>query len=245
MNYGVFIGINDYTNYPDEALRGPVNDCHDLANRLRCDQAVLLFTPDQTTKATGLANLYQAVRRAQPGDKVRIAWSSHGIDEGLCCSDVREKGGGWDPDTYVSYAELAALCDQAPAEVLIELWIDACHAHRGLRALGQKYGRGKYLELSGPPRALQPASPKKYLVQSNVILWSSCEPDQTSADALINGKFQGAFTAAFLANYAPDKSRADIMGQAGQWGVRDWLVKNRYDQDPHLYCWGERALEAI
>jgi hypothetical protein len=71
---------------------------------------------------------------------------------------------------------------------------------------------------------------KPTVVPPNVCLWSACESDQTSADAYIDGKWQGAFSAAWRKFFKLGRSRSDIIYYA-----RKWLRDNRYDQVPHLY----------
>lgn len=232
----VCVGINIYPGYPQDTLRGCVPDATHLAQLLNCDHT-LLVTPDQTTKAVIIANLQKLIQTAEPGDHLFYTHSSHGIDEGLCCSNTAVGSNGeWDQDTYIAYPELVALTNALPDTVLVDILIDACHSPKGLRGLGSSYGRAKYLGLplpDVPPKP--PAVPA--LTRDNVCLWSACEPQQTSADAYIGDSWQGAFTAAFLTNYKPKRIRSDIIYYA-----RNWLTANGYDQHPHLYCRPSKAL---
>ena len=69
----------------------------------------------------------------------------------------------------------------------------------------------------------------------NVCLWSGCRSDQTSADACINGVWQGAFTwAVFYSFYklgSADLSRSRLHSR-----IKNLLSAKGYEQEPVLEC---------
>lgn len=233
-------GINEYLYNPDQnRLRGCGNDARNLAARFKCKYTMLLDS--KAIKANIFAAWRETRDKCQPGDRLRLTQSSHGIPEGICCFDLNILNGDWNPAGYISYHEIAEFCAEIPESILTEILIDACHCEDQLKDLGRVYGKAKFMRtendmplLTTPVKVAQPT-----LVKSNVIYWAACEPNQTSADAYIDNQPQGAFTAAFL-KFEQGHSRSDIIYYA-----RDWLGKNGYGQRPHLYAGHELAMEKM
>ena len=70
--------------------------------------------------------------------------------------------------------------------------------------------------------------------QGDAILISGCRDDQTSADAFINGRYNGAATFSLintLTKYNFDLSYEQLAG-----GMNDYMLKNGYTQNPQLEC---------
>ena len=65
----------------------------------------------------------------------------------------------------------------------------------------------------------------------NVIMISGCNDVQTSSDASINNKNQGAMTWAFLEAF---KSQKNITWRQLLINMRDLLQKSKFDQTPQL-----------
>jgi len=124
----------------------------------------------------------------------------------------------------------------------LDIILDCCNAPEGsqLKLMGRRYGAAKFLPRSIAGAKVDPKAGKMIntFIPSNVALWSACQPDQTSADAYIDGSWAGAFTAAFLKSYREGRSRSDIIFYA-----RKWLKDNGYQQVCHLYAGQSMALK--
>jgi metacaspase-1 len=261
-NAAVLAGINTYRNYPEDTLKGCVQDAQNLRTWLFNflgfkDSAINLLLDSRETAAGEKAAVAAMIAAAGPGDRLVWSHSSHGtnnpdstqrdgLQEILCCYDLREKGGDWDEDTGILARWIGQAVTKLHPKATLDIIIDACHAPEGsqLKALGRSYSRARFL-----PRSMVgvPVKPKTlagmdraYRLPANVALWSACQPEQTSADAYIDGHFQGAFTAAFLKSCKPGRTRADMIATA-----RKWLKDNRYAQTPHLYCGQALALSPM
>ena len=69
--------------------------------------------------------------------------------------------------------------------------------------------------------------------KSNVIMISGCNDKQTSADAFINNKYQGAMTWAFL-NTLNQKSSSNLSWKNLLIDMRDKLKQSEFTQLPQL-----------
>ena len=138
-------------------------------------------------------------------------------DEILCCHDMN-----WETGGYIIDDDLLSFAKQIPNGVKVEVLFDTCHsgtAHsitprelthasndptsRNLRPVIDRF-------LPPPPhimevleeldtthqvaRGLTPVNENRELVSGTQALWSGCGEGQTSADAFIGGKYNGAFT---------------------------------------------------
>lgn len=87
-------------------------------------------------------------------------------------------------------------------------------------------------KLKAPPQAANSEAQKKaILIRSSladVISWSGCRDEQTSADASIGGEATGAMSWAFREGYQPGLSYTDLLKH-----IRE-LLKGKYSQVPQL-----------
>lgn len=167
-----------------------------------------------------------------------------GMDEAFVPYDIAQKGSQWDPAHIISDDELNDLFSQLPAKVLLEVYLDTCHSGSGLRGAefslyapraryvappdGEFQGVGRQRKVRGFT-LISPATKarKKATAGEHHILWTGCKSDQTSADAYFDGRYNGAFTYAWIkviratANKLPRKDviakvRADLKGKFTQ-----------------------------
>jgi hypothetical protein len=176
-----------------------------------------------------------------------------GMDEAFVPHDIAEKSGAWDPAHIICDDELHDLFVQLPANVLLEVYLDTCHSGSGLR--GAEFGlhapRARYI---APPehefgkktaamrgftlhrpavarRGVAPGSATKGAAGEHHILWTGCKANETSADAFFNGRYNGAFTYAYVKVMRDTKnklSRKEVVAK-----VRDFL-KGNFQQNPQL-----------
>jgi hypothetical protein len=248
-NQAVISGINDYKYSPYDRLRGCVEDAQQFnllaQNYLGFEPGgVALLLDSHATAERIKGHVFTAVQQAKPGDHIFWTHSSHGTNEPdpsqadgllelLCCYDTREKDGQWDQETVISARFIGEMVDLLHPKAHMDILIDACYAPEGsqLKAMGRCYNRARFL-----PRSMLEftnksiTKPSNSRLPENVCLWSACESDQTSADAYIDGKWQGAFSAAFRKFFKVGRSRSDVTFYA-----RRWLHENGFEQTCHLY----------
>jgi hypothetical protein len=172
------------------------------------------------------------------------------LDEILCPHDM-----DWD-GTYIVDDELRKLFAGLPKGCALEVLLDSCHSGTGTRELlglsqlpPEQSFQPRFLpppvdiqcrvdgdlplrrlfsgSMSSNPSRLAPDALPEYL-----SLFSGCADNQTSADALIGGKYNGAFTYYFCKHLRDVKgkiSRADLLKR-----VRASLKHEDFDQVPQL-----------
>jgi len=171
-----------------------------------------------------------------------------GMDELICPHDFDWNG------SYITDDDLNAIFKTLPKGVLLEVFLDSCHSGTGLRDIN--FGRPADLG----PAAGQPASVPRYLPPPvdivcrhegeeddlkavklfdsmrgdpvHHILWAGCRSDQTSADAFINGTYNGAFSYYFCHHMRASNgqlSRKELLSR-----IRASLRHGGYSQVPQL-----------
>jgi metacaspase-1 len=257
------VGINNFKNYPQNALQGCVNDANDMQALL---QNNLGFTADDIVKLTDAqatkANIMNALKEMVDGAKAGkysyliFSMSSHGTqvpdvngdepdkaDEAFCPHDLAQKGNVWDPDHIINDDELHDLFVQLPENVLLEVYMDTCHSGTGLKAVDMLLDRKpRYM----PPPSLEafqelegrrPRGLYRYMLEKGVtqhILWAACRSDQTSADANIEGGWHGAFTYFFCKVMNDSQNKLSRSDVLAK--VTSYLKDGQYTQIPQLEC---------
>ncbi len=217
-NKALLVGINKY-KIPGADLNGCVNDVTNIRDVLLkyfgfTTREIRVLVDERATKKAIIERLKWLVKGARSGDRFLFHYSGHGsqvvdrdgdeikdkMDEIICPYDM-----DWD-GTYIADDELKEIFSALPKGVNLEVLLDSCHSGTGTReAFGIK---GLPPELSFKSRFLQPPVDiqcrgdedmeiRHLLRESNPInhvLFSGCRDNQTSADAYINGSFNGAFT---------------------------------------------------
>lgn len=260
MKLAVLSGINLYQHYPDESLRGCGTDMRNLrlflVNEIGFQPKDIFMLQDSQAKAAAEKKaVLEAISRAKDGDHIFWGHSSHGsnnpdpsqkdgLQELLCCYDLQEKGGLWVEDTCITAKWIGEAIAELHPGVTMDIILDCCNAPEGsqLKSIGRRYDRARFLPRSIVGTPVKPLAMKiiQAGIPANVCLWSACEPHQTSADAYIDKRWQGAFCASFLRAYKAGRSRSDIIHY-----TRKWLKDNRYSQRPHLYCKPEMATRKL
>jgi len=189
---------------------------------------ITLLTEQDATTAGIKQHLAEFVRGAVPGDTLYFHYSGHGsqirdintdeidgYDEIICPYDLNWK------DKVITDDDLKSYFNQVPNGVNLTAVLDCCHSGSGIdqqeeyesdpqpviatkQALDVNVEGSRYLP--PPPEVLEQIGdmyPKIRTVQSRDVnktslLICGCEDTQTSADALIDGSFQGAATASLI-----------------------------------------------
>ena len=215
----VLIGIN-YVGTSAE-LKGCVNDVTNIAGILMTTRGYLpanvrTLTDSQATKAGTMEAIRWLVSKNKPGDTLVFYYSGHGStivdkngdetdkkDEVLVPADYSTQG--FIDDDWL-YKNLAA---KVPAGVTLYGFTDCCHSGTMLD-MRLCYDSTAKLK-TGTLKIGMPFVPSNWTdsysftmqrnatLPGNVVLFSGCQDNQTSADAFINNTAQGAFTYCFIA----------------------------------------------
>lgn len=155
---------------------------------------------------------------------------SDGYDEGICPNDILADIN----KNLITDDELHIWLKKFPKNCLVILLIDACHSGTMTRSFDIL-----------PKRIINPSLIYQNLgekitsvvsdeIQANVVLFPGCKEDQTSADAYIGGKFQGAMTYFFievLKSYNGNITNKKLVEETAR-----LLKKNKFTQEPELFC---------
>lgn len=241
----LLVAINAYPD-PRNALRGCLNDAIDLRTEalLACgfEAANIEILRDAAATAahwrTGLAWL------TDPSITGRrfMAYSGHGAQmiDGDTASDVCCPWDfAWSHETALTIADFRAAFERLPPDGPAALWLsDSCHsgglAGDATRAPSRNDSRPRAFVFDRQVRVHGHHSLHAAVEGlPHVALISGCRSDQTSADALIGGRYNGAFTHALL-------QALRIPGALDRpltWVVAEtiWRLKaDGYDQVPQL-----------
>ena len=220
---------------------------------------IRVLTDSRATKANIERRLKWLVQGSKSGDFLVFHYSGHGsqirdrdndeltdnADELICPYDM-----DWD-GTYITDDDLNRILSPVPAGALLEVFLDSCHSGTGLKDIGIQPPP----ELAPATQVLNRFLPPPIDIQLRLtgeedkvkvrrlmtktrdgsakhhILWAGCKENQTSADALINGRFRGAFTYYFTYHLRrdPTATRTQLVER-----VRLSLSQGGYSQTPQL-----------
>lgn len=252
-NKALLVGINKYPD-PRNELRGCVNDILDMEhfiserNNVYAKENIKKLTDADATKKGIVSQIKWLIEGAQPGDQLLFHYSGHGaqtptintniepdgLDEIICPYDFNGHG-----ETALRDKEFAQLFAGIPKGVHF-VWIsDSCHAEDLSR---DPFNGGERLyryfnipRLNGEmaPNAvngIQNTLGSGIVSQLNGALLSACESHQLSADAIINNRFNGAFTHYLIQNLVEygNSKPMDLIVQL----TNVDLQHNGYDQNP-------------
>jgi len=208
----LIVGINKY-RIPGNDLNGCVNDAEIMYNLLTTQfkfdpTNVRVLVDERATKRGILERLEWLLTGYKLGDELVFYYSGHGsqvrdrdgdeledqLDEILCPYDLN-----WDDLLTDDY--LGALFKQIPKGVYLSMVCDSCHSGTMTKSVFRYPSNSKNIL---PPfdiraRSLNRILPKNKMGKKGAgvqrhLLFSGCKDNQTSSDAYIDGKYQGAFT---------------------------------------------------
>lgn len=173
-----------------------------------------------------------------------------GFDEILCPIDLNWR------DKVITDDYMRSVFDRIPCGVNLTVVFDCCHSGGALDHLNQYQPTTRDLVteilvksiepvpryLPPPPEVLQECNltdikPSSRQIQSrnvdqSVLLITGCRSDQTSADAYINGMYQGAATYAMISALAASNYDLDYKTLIEK--MNQFMVQNNYSQRPEL-----------
>jgi len=257
--HALLVGINNYQGVNE--LQGCINDVTNVRSILKTcfgfsNDGIRVLTDERATKKNILSRLSGMVERASPGDLLIFHFSGHGsqirdrhndeltdhMDELICPYDMN-----WD-DGFITDDMLRDILGNLKKGVGMEIILDCCHSGTGTREFKQDGPhdppRNRYLRPPvdiecryqgdeddlGPPRTFSHLGTE----QMNHILWAACRDNQTSADAWIEGRYNGAFTYYFCKHLRESKG---LIGREELYKrVKNSLDFHHYTQEPQLEC---------
>lgn len=255
----VVVGIN-YEGTANE-LRGCINDANNVERLLvdvyQFDQVVKLLEGEATTDGIKTA-LYDMVTDAAPGDVLFFHYSGHGsqvydasgdetdrFDEIICPIDINWR------DKIIKDDDLKSIFNLVPMGANLTVFLDCCNSGTGLDQTEafQPYGPGDQRSLEQitmrympPPQEIAEQFQSELLlpktkslasrdVDQSSVLITGCQSYQTSADANINGQWQGAATYALTTAL---KANASLTYKQLVIQMNEFMIKEGYTQRPEL-----------
>ena len=260
----LLVGINDYKSINDlqGCINDVTNMRHILKTYFGfTNNDIRVLTDERATKKNILYRLEKMVKGAKSGDILVFHFSGHGsqirdrdndelndhMDELICPYNMN-----WD-DGYITDDMLRAILDQLENGVKMEIILDSCHSGSGTRdmVLDPPGGSGPKVLFKNrfmrPPADIecrhQGEEDKMNPIRSfrtdqgiilNHVLWAGCKDNQTSADAYIDGRYNGAFSYYFCKHIR--ESKGNITREELHSRILDSLDHNNYGQTPQLEC---------
>ena len=228
----LMVGIN-YKNTQSE-LRGCINDVNSLKNYFNKtqklnDNDICTLTDDTRLKPTRqniLEKYKELLENAKEGDIIYFTYSGHGsytLDKSGDELDGKDELLVSIDHKGISDDELKKIAATYLKDgVTLFVLLDCCHSGT---LLDLKYN---YLSKNDFNEVI--INNRNEESKSNIYFISGCRDEQTSADAYINRKFQGAMTWSFLETL---KSKSGLSWKEMLLKMRE-LLKNHFTQVPQF-----------
>jgi len=246
------VGINKYMQ-PGSDLRGCVNDINDVKAQMLSAEGfkasdIVTLTDKAATRQAMLDGLRALVAAGQPGDFLYFHYSGHGaqirdtngdepdgMDEILCPTDLSYGNGGF--RNAIVDDEIQTILGGLKPGVGFLFVSDSCNSGT-IDRLPNTVARGLDFDpnwVNQTPMLVNTTRMKAYqarLAAGKYHVLTGCQDDQTSADAYINGRYNGAMTYYMLDSYKKGGKNQSY----GEWHktMVNSIAKNGYDQRPNL-----------
>jgi hypothetical protein len=253
MNRALLVGINAY---PGNELNGCVNDVSDMAEFLvsHCgfeESDIRLVTDRRATTKAILDRLKWLTSGAKPGDRLMFHYSGHGaqfpfrdesgnvtrVDECICPVDF-----DWTEEHAIRDKQFQQLFAEVPAGVDF-VWVsDSCFSGDLAREILPLRRKEKAMPMpadiawrlrTADAKGIKRMGFEHVIANLSAILVSGCSSHETSADAEIDGRFNGALTYYFVQTLSAPNGLTQTLEQAVV-RTRAALRSNGYTQHPQL-----------
>jgi hypothetical protein len=248
-NRALLVGINAYNEVP---LRGCVNDVMDIRDLL---SAKCGFSPTDIriitdAKAT-TANIKEQLEgwllhNVLPGDRLLFHFSGHGTQlpgrDGVVHDVVCPVDFDFTEQHALSDVDFSALFKSLPANVEFNWISDSCHSGDLARGLAKPHVVPRYWP-PPPPIAAQinalrtrratTRSLDGAIERLKGVLIAGCQSDETSADAVFDGRFNGALSYYLIKELGHEVGLSQNVDTLVE-NVRSALGQNGYDQHPQI-----------
>jgi hypothetical protein len=228
----LLFGINKYGNGND--LSGCLNDLDDVEKKLNNEFSgfdILKFKDAQVTCNNFFNTIKNAISVMCSGDVLYIHYSGHGTQ-----IPSSQEVNGYHEALYLVDGvfiddQFQTLQEMTPSEVTVVVKLDSCFSGDMLREFNPRYIRNRFMPMPGVE--VRHKVMKKIIgAKTAALKWiviSGCSEEQTSADAYINGRYNGAFTYFDNLSY-----NAKSTYQSEIDNLHIYLPSNEYDQAPTL-----------
>jgi metacaspase-1 len=253
MNRALLVGINAY---PGNELQGCVNDVTDMAEFLvsHCgfdENDIRLLTDSRATTDAITTHLTWLLGGVQGGDRLVFHYSGHGaqfpirdqsgkvvrVDECICPVDF-----DWTESHAIRDKEFHELFSKVPKGVDLTWVSDSCFSGDLAREFSMPKRKIKSMpmpaDIAWRMRTAEAINAERttfehILKNFSAVLVSGCAKRETSADAEIDGRFNGALTYYFLQTLSVPNGLTQTLEQAVA-RTRAALQQNGYAQHPDL-----------
>ena len=232
MRKALLFGINDYPGSGSD-LRGCVNDVYDFKAKLEDEFSefdIEIYTDEQVTVANFKRIVQKWIDLLEPGDILVVHYSGHGT---YVIDKDGDEGDGYDEALYLHDGplvddDIGNMLEGIPEGATVVMMLDCCYSGTITRKVTKDGIR--FLPIDGQPEPGKKV--KSRVAVRDTMKWitfSGSSSEQTSADAYINGRYNGAFTYFFL-KYLSDNITYTQWHQY----VKDALANSRFSQVPQL-----------
>ncbi len=253
----LLVGINEYPGAP---LRGCINDCYALADRLLAcgwERKDIRLLTDKRATTAAITDRLHWVAKIKPGDQAVFGYSGHGAifttrdylsgsvarsQDCICPVDF-----DWSRKNAILAGDFANIFKNIPDGASLTWISDSCHSGdltRVIVPVGCDIGTYRAPRSYPIPAdiAWRGATAAELGLQTtglaraiehlkNAVLLAGCKSDQTSADAFIDGRYCGAFSYAYQHIMSQPGGDALPIGELVA-SANKWLADNGYEQDP-------------
>jgi hypothetical protein len=252
----LIVGIN-YAGSGND-LKGCINDAHNMEALLKSKgfTEIKMLLEQQATTAGMIAGMEWLVKDTEPGDVIVFHYSGHGsqlpsktepdgYEEILCPYDL-----DW-MTKVITDDTLRNIFNRPVRGVNTTVILDCCHSGTALdQSESLQVETTKSIEVVviepkegdrylPPPPNVQEMLENRELVDwhtqrdinAGAMLIAGCRADQTSADAFIDGQFQGAATAALISNV---KTKPGITYLGLITAMNNYMMEKKFTQRPQL-----------
>lgn len=195
-------GINNYPGAAND-LNGCLNDIHDVRDKLNelypGEWNINTFEDNQVTCSMFRNTIKNQIVSMRSGDLLLIHYSGHGTK----VNDPHyDEADGYDEALYLydgafTDDQFNEVLQLIPAGAKVIIALDSCFSGGATKLLGGVYQKAKYI----PTQKVKSLKRRKKYLKSDVMKWvvfSGCQENQTSSDAYIDGRYNGAFTWSWL-----------------------------------------------
>ena len=196
----ITFGINDYPG-TDSDLRGCLNDQLKVIDKLATDFPGFenrVYSDNAVTVDTMVSVLDKAISVLRPGDHLLIHYSGHGTQK---YDRDKDESDGYDEALYLYDGALIddrinEVLSKIPEGAIVVILLDSCFSGTATRKSNPTYMKPRFKKTS-ELRIRRKIRKRLFRTSPEELNWvviSGCGEHQTSADALINGIYCGAFT---------------------------------------------------
>lgn len=227
-NIALLLAINDYKGTEND-LNGCLNDQSDMEKLLSPKYQVVKMKDSECTVVAVKNKIIDIVHTLKAGDNFIIHYSGHGTQ----VADVNgDEADGYDEALYLYDGplvddDLGYILTNLPDGVNCLVLLDSCFSGTVTRQLGTP--KNKYFKLFDIEAHVQK---RRAITKDSDMKWcviSGCSENQTSADAYINKRYNGAFTYFLIKAYKEGMTIKEWFNS-----LRRLLPSRKYSQIPTL-----------